>query len=75
MKYDPNQRRRNNFDKVRGTIGITMGLIYIAVAITVVYFEKNGLIQIGTAFSYMVAALMLAYGVFRIYRGYKQFKS
>ncbi len=71
MSFDSNNDRKNSINKMRGIMGIAMGVIYLLMAVLVVYLQKIGYFQIGNIFSYAVAALMLAYGVFRIYRGYK----
>jgi hypothetical protein len=55
-------------------MGMGMGIIYIVIACCVVYFEKIGQIDVGQTFSYIVAGLMAGYGIFRIYRGFKQMK-
>lgn len=71
---DPNNRKRQSFNKIRGTMGMAMGVIYLLIAVCVIYFEKVGQIDIGEVFSYLVGGLMAGYGIFRIYRGYKQMK-
>lgn len=63
-------KRRNSMDRVRGITGMVMGLVYFCVAALVIYAQKVDMIRIGDTFSYVVAALMVAYGAFRIYRGW-----
>jgi hypothetical protein len=74
MSFDQNRNSRQSFNKIRGMMGMAMGLIYIVIACCVVYFEKIKQIDIGETFSYIVAGLMAGYGIFRIYRGLKQMK-
>ena len=75
MSYRPdNNRQRKSFDHIRGIMGMSMGVIYIVIALAVIYMQKAKQIHIGDALSYIIAALMAAYGIFRIYRGYKQMK-
>ena len=70
MSFDP-EKSRKNFDKMRGYAGMGMGAIYLIIAITILTYAKVDPFHIGTGISYVVSALMLAYGIFRIYRGYK----
>lgn len=62
--------QRKSYNKIRGYTGMGMGLFYFFVAYWVVYMEQIGKIEIGATFSYIAAALMVMYGLFRIYRGY-----
>jgi len=74
MSTDQGKGKRKSFDSIRGTMGMAMGVIYLIIAACVVYFEHIHQIDIGPIFSYLVAGLMAAYGIFRIYRGYKMMK-
>ncbi len=75
MSYKPdNNRQRKSFDQIRGIMGISMGVIYVIIAFAVVYMQRAKQINIGDTLSYIIAALMAAYGIFRMYRGYKQMK-
>lgn len=74
MAFDQNNNRRKSFNRVRGIMGLSMGIIYLIIAVGVVYFEQKGQINIGKTLSYMIGGLMFFYGIFRIYRGYKQIK-
>lgn len=68
-------KRRNSMDRVRGITGMVMGLVYFFVAGLVIYAQKINMIEIGDAFSYVIAILMFAYGAFRIYRGRMIYKN
>lgn len=70
MSFDPGKSKKN-FDKMRGYAGMGMGAIYLIIAITMLVYAKVDPFHIGAGISYVVAGLMIAYGVFRIYRGYK----
>ena len=69
-----NKTPKKSLLKVRGYSGMVMGLFYFFVAYWVIHLEKIGQIHIGTTFSYLAAALMALYGLFRIYRGFKLLK-
>ncbi|KAA5533650.1 hypothetical protein F0919_14025 [Taibaiella lutea] len=70
MSFDP-ERSKKNFDKMRGYAGMGMGAVYLIIGITILTYSKVDPFHIGTGISYVVSGLMLAYGIFRIYRGYK----
>lgn len=70
MSFDQD-KKKNNFDKMRGYAGMGMGAIYLIIAIVMVTYAKVDPFHIGSGISYLVAGLMAAYGIFRIYRGYK----
>lgn len=74
MSYQQDNSKKKSFNSVRGIMGMSMGVIYLIIAVCVVYFEKIHQIDIGEIFSYMAGGLMAAYGIFRIYRGYKMMK-
>lgn len=75
MDHKPgNNRQRKSFDHIRGIMGMSMGVIYLIIALAVIYMQRAKQINIGDTLSYIIAALMAAYGIFRIYRGYKQMK-
>ena len=74
MSLDQGKGKRKSFNNIRGVMGMSMGVIYIVIACCVVYFERIHQIDIGETFSYIVAGLMAAYGIFRIYRGFKQMR-
>lgn len=67
-------RKKQQFNSIRGIMGISMGVIYLIIACCVVYFEKTKQIDIGKTFSYLVGGLMAGYGIFRIYRGFKMMR-
>lgn len=69
-----NRPPRKSFDKVRGITGMAMGVFYFAIAYWVVYMEQIGQFNIGKTFSYLAAGLMVMYGAFRIFRGYRIYK-
>lgn len=72
MSFDQRTNRKKSFNSVRGIMGISMGLIYVIIAVLVIYFQRSGQLNIGATISYIIAGLMAGYGIFRVYRGYKQ---
>lgn len=69
MATPSSEKRRMQFDRLRGTTGMAMGGFYILLGFVVGYSEQNRFFEIG-ALSYLIAGLMVLYGVFRIYRGW-----
>lgn len=73
-----NQPQRNNksqktYTKFRGTVHLTMGVLYVLIGLCVIYFSKTKtLFDLSPAVSYAIAGLMIAYGIFRIYRGWQR---
>lgn len=53
-------------------MGMTMGCVYILVAGVLVYLHREGRISLGDdVLTYSIITLMAAYGIFRIFRGWK----
>lgn len=71
MSFDSGKNGRQSFHKMRGYTGMAMGVIYLIIAGFILNFAKVDPMHIGTGISYVVGGLMAAYGIFRIYRGYK----
>ena len=75
MSFEKGSRQRKSFDNVRGIMGLSMGVIYCIIGASLVYFKSQGQLQnIDKVLIYVLACLMAAYGIFRIYRGYKMMK-
>jgi len=75
MTFEERPNKRNSMNNVRGIMGMTMGVIYVALAVAVIYFQRSGqILQDQQTLSYLIAGLMVGYGIFRVYRGYKIFK-
>jgi len=75
MSIQQRPDRRNSMNNVRGIMGMAMGVIYVVLAFAVVYFQRSGqILQDQQTLSFVIAGLMVGYGIFRVYRGYKIFK-
>lgn len=53
---------------------IAMGLILIALGYAVVHFQKFGTLELSATTSYVLAGIMVFYGLFRIWRGTRELK-
>lgn len=56
----------------RSTLDMGMGAIYIFVGVIVLYGKYNGAFQLNASLAYFLGAIMVLYGIFRIYRGLKE---
>jgi len=74
MSFDQNNRRRNIIDKTAGIRSITMGLLYLFLTGFLFFFkreESKEFLGANDAIIMVILGLFAAYGIFRIYRGYK----
>ncbi|RYZ36845.1 MAG: hypothetical protein EOP49_32240 [Sphingobacteriales bacterium] len=75
MSFERGNRQKKSFDNVRGIMGMSMGVIYCIIAAALVYMKSKGeLADLDRILVYALAGLMGAYGLFRIYRGFKMSK-
>ena len=75
MSYDSGNKRRDSFNKTRGLMGMVMGVFYVILAAFFGFFTKSLFDKIGNnTIVSILLGLMAAYGIFRIYRGYKLMK-
>jgi hypothetical protein len=51
---------------------IVMGLILMALGYAVVHFHRFGTMELSNITSYTLAAIMVLYGLFRIWRGTRE---
>jgi uncharacterized membrane protein HdeD (DUF308 family) len=60
--------------RVQAARHIVMGIILIALGVAVVRFHKFGTMELSVVTSYTLAAIMVLYGLFRIWRGTRDLK-
>ena len=53
---------------------IVMGIILMALGYAVVHFHRFGTIELTSGTSYTLAAIMVVYGLFRIWRGTRELR-
>lgn len=68
----PNRSRTNAF--FRAFRHIVMGLILIGLGIVVAIYQRFGTIELSSVTAYSLAGIMVVYGLFRIWRGTKEFR-
>ena len=57
-------------ENFKNSMHLGMGAVYIVAGIAVLYFRYFGALQLSAGLAYGIGALMLVYGVFRIWRGF-----
>lgn len=76
-----NENNKKNMARFRGISGLIMGLLYGLIGAAILYmqannkFEEGSFFGLGATASYIIGAVFIAYGVFRIYRGVQWFKA
>lgn len=70
MSFDRNRTMRR-FNAGRH---IVMGIILFALAYAVVHYHRFGTIELSAMTSYTLAAIMVVYGLFRVWRGIRELK-
>ena len=68
-------KRREQLSKARSVVDYTMGLLFTAVAIYLLFFDKRDWDFFDTpprTGNYVLGAMFLIYGGWRIYRGYRK---
>lgn len=74
MSFDSNNRRRDIINKTAGVRSIAMGLLYLFLTGFLFFFkreESKKFLGANDAVVMILLGLFAAYGLFRIYRGYK----
>ncbi len=66
--------QKKNYTKFRGIIHFTMGILYVLMGIASVYLVKIGFFNLDLSMGYLIGGLMLAYGIFRIFRGIQRLR-
>lgn len=79
-QFLPEENRKKASSRLQGTLGVFMGLLYIAIAVISAYRINKGLLpdgvfDIGITMSWILITVFILYGVFRIFRGVKSLKS
>jgi len=62
-------RRSHGTQRIQAMMHIGMGVFYIIVGVLVIYVKYFGTMGLPTGVAYVLGTLMLAYGIFRIWRG------
>lgn len=79
-QFLPEESRKKSSNKIQGTIGVFMGLLYFVIGGAIFMRNRNdefenGFLGLGDNMTYAFVAILFLYGGFRIYRAYKQLRA
>jgi uncharacterized membrane protein len=60
--------------RFRAIMHLGMGVFYLIIGMLIIYIKAFGAMELPTGFAYVLGSLMLAYGLFRIWRGWVDMK-
>ncbi|RYY84214.1 MAG: hypothetical protein EOO15_19780 [Chitinophagaceae bacterium] len=75
MVEEYEQKRRKQVSRMRSIMDYTMGTVFSVLGLLFLYFQVNNRYLLGRRpdpLNYFIGLLFLAYGAWRIYRGYKK---
>lgn len=61
--------KKNSFDTMQTTLHLGMGCVYVIIGLLVIYVKYFGTMELSAGLAYALGGLMLAYGIFRLWRG------
>lgn len=70
-----NRRTGRGYQQFRASLHLGMGIFYVVVGLLILYVKHFGAMELPTTFAYALGALMIVYGVFRIWRGVVDFRN
>lgn len=71
MSYDDQRESSHGFSRARSVLHISMGVVYLILGCFVLYLQRFGGLALPGVLAYLVGGLMLLYGGFRIWRGWR----
>lgn len=69
MSYSDRPERSNTYERMKGTLHLTMGMFYLMAGSLVLYIKYFGAMELPAGVAYALGTMMLIYGMFRIWRG------
>lgn len=75
MSYEERNGSNKGYQRFKGTMHIAMGIFYLVIGLLVIYVKYFGAMELPDGFAYVLGGLMLAYGLFRIWRGFADLKA
>lgn len=64
------KQHQTQINKMRGLTGMAMGLIYLAVGVSLLVAENRQFLDLPKTFVYIIGIACIPYGLFRIWRGW-----
>lgn len=74
MSYEERNDNNNAYSSFRTTMHIGMGVFYLIMSFFLFYLNAFGAMELPVGLAYALGALMLFYGIFRIWRGVTDMK-
>lgn len=68
----PPNKRNESYTRFRGILHVSMGVLYILMGVATIYLCKTKYFDLDMTAAYAIGGLMMAYGIFRIYRGWQR---
>ncbi len=68
------QNRNQVWRRFQAGRHIVMGLLLMALAYAVIHFRSFGTIELSHTSAYVLAGILVAYGLFRIWRGFAELR-
>ncbi|XZF12959.1 hypothetical protein ACTHGU_14330 [Chitinophagaceae bacterium MMS25-I14] len=76
MACEDEPRNRNTANsRYRSAMHIGMGLVYLLMGCSILYFKLYGVVVLNAALAYALGGLMVAYGLFRLWRGMQDIRA
>ncbi len=69
---EPNNKNSKTYTRFRGILHFAMGVLYVLMGVATIFLAKQKTFDIEMPLAYAIGALMGAYGIFRIYRGWQR---
>lgn len=69
MNLDERMEQSKTYSAFRTTLDISMGAIYVIMGVVVFGMRYFGTVELPSVTAYVLGAILMAYGAFRIYRG------
>lgn len=75
MNHEERNERSGTYQYFRTSLDIGMGVLYIVIGGMILFVKYFGTMELSTGFAYVLGGLMVAYGIFRIYRGFQAMRN
>lgn len=69
MNFEERNESGSAYSAFRATMHIGMGVFYLIISFLLFYLQAFGAMELPKGMAYTLGALMLFYGIFRIWRG------
>lgn len=70
MDHEERNLKSKGYTNFRGSLHIGLGALYLAIGGAVLKTKHFGYMELSSAAAYIFGALLLLYGIFRVWRGW-----